>query len=94
MLWSIPMQDRLKLFLWKVAWNSLPSMANVGRFIHRPLEDNFSVFYSQHLETITHIFFECPVAQILWREAPWPIIITNVPNYSTADWVRLILKSS
>lgn len=28
----------------------------------------------------------------MWREAPWPLIITNILFTTTADWVRFILK--
>lgn len=81
LLWRIPMQDRLKLFLWKVVWNCLPSKAKMDRFSNRPEEESYCVFCHQHVESLIHIFFECPVAQIMWREAPWPIITSQIPFF-------------
>lgn len=68
-------------------------MDNVGQFAHNSPEDNLCVLCSDHLDLLNHLFFVCLVAQILWREAPWPIIITNIPYHTTAKWLRFILKS-
>jgi hypothetical protein len=32
-LWDIKLQARLKHLLWKIAWNMLPTRANIGRFV-------------------------------------------------------------
>lgn len=45
-LWRLPMPDHLKLFLWKVSWNCLPSKDNVGRFVQRTSDADFCVLCS------------------------------------------------
>lgn len=69
-LWRAPLQDRLKLLLWKIAWNSLPCMSNIERSLHRSLDDNICGFCHHEGESLVHLFFECPIAQIAWKEAP------------------------
>jgi hypothetical protein len=32
-LWSLKLQVRLKHLLWKIAWDILPSRANIGKFV-------------------------------------------------------------
>ncbi|KAB1201379.1 hypothetical protein CJ030_MR0G003840 [Morella rubra] len=33
-LWRLDLQDRLKLFIWKVAWNRFPYKSNINRFLN------------------------------------------------------------
>lgn len=32
------------------------------------------------------------MAQIAWREAPWPLVMTNFPSLGIAEWMCIMLK--
>jgi hypothetical protein len=86
------MQARLKHFLWKVAWNILPSRGNIGRFVAASSTDSWLCpFCKCSLETLCHIFLDCQLAKFLWRSSPWPLNSSCFADKPIADWVLAIL---
>lgn len=78
-LWSVPIQDRLKLLLWKVAAEALPVRVPSSRFCGLPLNPHtVYVLCGQQVETIVHLAFLCPVTRTLWRSSNWPLYISRI----------------
>lgn len=56
-LWRLPLQDRLKLLLWKIAAEALPVRAPAFRsFEGEPPTELLCSGRGQHLETVLHVF--------------------------------------
>jgi hypothetical protein len=91
-LWGLKIQARLKHLLWKIAWDILPSRANISRFVVQAAEEAWVCpFCKGPLETLTHIFLECSLASFIWRNSPWPSIIVGFSNKPIVDWITAII---
>lgn len=79
-LWSLKIKNKYKHFLRKCILNVLPVCANISKRLHQ----NCDVCRSCGLETETvdHMFFSWPKAQLVWKLAPinWPNV-ENVMNF-------------
>jgi hypothetical protein len=64
-LWNLKVNERLKLMLWKIAWESLSTKEFIGNHIH--LDDINCPHCNSQTESVVHLFFECPIAVIIWR---------------------------
>lgn len=83
-LWSFKIQDRLKLMPWKIIVGALPVQAKL-RFWEQSHSEEFFFCNLCHyqLETSEHLFFQCPLAQILWKEAHWPLNVRVFEGLTT-----------
>lgn len=43
----------------------------------------------QEVETIEHVFLHCSLAQIIWKESPWPINTNAFCAVSMPQWIRM-----
>uniref|UniRef100_A0A2N9HPK1 Reverse transcriptase domain-containing protein n=1 Tax=Fagus sylvatica TaxID=28930 RepID=A0A2N9HPK1_FAGSY len=91
-LWKLKIHDRLKLLLWKLAWNSLPTRDNLGVRFH--LDSLLCPLCDSGIETLKHLFIECPISRIAWSLSPWSIRFDSSLFHSFVDWIKLILKPS
>ena len=91
-LWALKINEQLKLFLWKIAWDSLP----IKEFLCRRICHIDSICPRCHgsQESIVRIFFECPFANIIWRHLSHPLNISNIPPRLALEWIQLILNPS
>ena len=62
-LWKLPLHARLKMFLWRVDLNILPTRAALTRFV--PDMDTSCPICGHHLETLLHLLWSCPLARAL-----------------------------
>jgi hypothetical protein len=87
------MQARLKHLLWKVAWDILPSRANIGRFVVSN-EPNAWVcpFCNDSTETLSHIFLECDLATSLWSLSSWPNVLGRFGSRPISKWILALLS--
>lgn len=42
-------------------------------------------------EKMEHIFFECPIAQLVWRLSPWSLDVSSFGSRPIGDWIAFIL---
>jgi hypothetical protein len=82
--------ERLKLLLWKLAWNSLPTRENLGVRFH--VESLLCLLCDSGIESLKHLFIECPISRIAWSLSPWSIRFDVYNFHSIVDWIKLILK--
>lgn len=71
-LWKLKVNERLKLGLWKLLWDVIPTKkkiaARVGR---REIEEVRCVLCGGEEETISHLLVGCWVSRIIWSKFPW-----------------------
>ena len=63
-IWKSSIHDRLKILLWRIALNILPTKSSIALFASN-LDTNCPL-YSIHVETPLHLFWQCPLARALW----------------------------
>jgi hypothetical protein len=91
-LWSIKIQARLKHLLWKIAWDILPSRANIGRYVVSEVVNAWGCpFCGGPLETLSHIFLECVLAKVLWSSSPWPLNTNLFSSGPIFEWIMAVI---
>ncbi|KAG6650574.1 hypothetical protein CIPAW_06G053200 [Carya illinoinensis] len=89
-LWSLKIHDRHKLLLWKLLWNILPTKEKINERISQQINSECT-FCNQGEETVLHLFVECPIVRILWKQGCWPLNIERLPILSISDWIEMII---
>ncbi|KAB1219795.1 hypothetical protein CJ030_MR3G005804 [Morella rubra] len=91
-LWKLRMHAQLRLLLWNLAWNILPTRTGIDAAIHLPTtEDNFCPLCTVCPESIQHLFLFCPISCGIWSEAPWQIMIRSFSALPFSHWLSIIL---
>ena len=90
LLWKLKAPERIKMFLWRVNTNTLPTRDNL---MNRMEVDNPNCLLCNiQVESPCHLFLKCPVAKALWFVACWGFRSNEVPLSSHLDIVKLILN--
>jgi ribonuclease HI len=89
-LWKLNLNDRLRLFLWKIAWNILPTKDRLSQLF--PISDNICPLCGMAGDSLTHLFFECFFARVVWRHSFWPMDSLAFHFSSMTDWIASILS--
>ncbi|KAL5555881.1 hypothetical protein UlMin_038117 [Ulmus minor] len=66
-LWNLKVPPKIKIFLWRLFQNAIPTRANLARRgikLHKSCPRCGEV-----KETSLHTFFDCPFAQSLWDDS-------------------------
>jgi hypothetical protein len=81
-LWKLKLNHRLKLFLWKMVWNIIPTKFRISQYIPSSLSNTSCSICSHPTDSLSHLFFTCPIACVIWRQSFWPLdtIALNVTN--------------
>jgi len=91
-LWKLQLTDRLRLFLWKIAWDILPTSSRIQSIIPAYKPDTPCPLCKFGLDSIRHLFFHCHFARVIWRLSPWPLDSSTLDSPNLCDWVRIILS--
>jgi hypothetical protein len=70
-IWKLNLNDRLRLFLWKIAWNILPTKEHLGLLF--PISNSLCPLCKVADDSLSHLFFECFFARVVWRLSFWPL---------------------
>uniref|UniRef100_A0A2N9GLU6 CCHC-type domain-containing protein n=1 Tax=Fagus sylvatica TaxID=28930 RepID=A0A2N9GLU6_FAGSY len=89
-LWKLKIHDRLKLMLWKMAWGMLPTMVALN--VRFRVNSTQCQLCNSGVETLEHLFIECPFARIAWYLSPWPFRFNVISPLSISEWIKLILN--
>jgi hypothetical protein len=91
-LWKLNFNDRLRLFLWKITWNILPTKERLDQLFN--VNPNFPCPLCKIADdSLQHLFFGCIFARIVWRHSFWPLDSTKFNFSSMVDWIKLIISS-
>jgi ribonuclease HI len=90
-IWEIPCIPKVKQFMWRLAHNSLPIMANIEK---RGIEcDTKCTCCNYPVEDGVHLFLKCKEMRTLWRDIGLEDLCDQMATYDSAqDVVQEILK--
>ncbi|OWM81197.1 hypothetical protein CDL15_Pgr007228 [Punica granatum] len=74
--------NRLKIYLWRYVNECLPWSTQSGN--HCPL-------YRTSSDDFAHLYGSCIFCQVAWRESPWRLLDSSLPNTSPKDIVNFII---
>ncbi|KAG6629497.1 hypothetical protein CIPAW_14G089200 [Carya illinoinensis] len=75
-IWKLKIHDRHKLLLWKIFWDIPPTRGILKRFLSS-MPSLLCPLCNEQEETLFHLFIECPISRILWRQSRWPLNISQ-----------------
>jgi hypothetical protein len=90
-IWKLKINDRLRLFLWKIAWNILPTTERLSHLFNVNLDLSCPLCKIVE-DSLYHLFFGCTLARIVWRHSFWPLDSTKFNFSSMVDWIKLIIN--
>ncbi|XP_062145976.1 uncharacterized protein LOC133853973 [Alnus glutinosa] len=90
-IWKLQLTDRLRIFIWKIAWNILPTTQRLQSIIPTYHPDASCPLCKSGQDSIRHLFFHCHYARVVWRLSPWPLDSTSLDSPDLLNWVRVIL---
>ncbi|KAL0007666.1 hypothetical protein SO802_009168 [Lithocarpus litseifolius] len=89
-LWKARLPERIKLLLWRIGAGCLPTKENlITRLIHI---DSTCTLCKSFSESYMHLFFECPIARVIWFSACWGYRADISSLQIEEDLIRLILE--
>ena len=65
-LWKLKLNDRLKLFLWKIDWDIVLSKSMLNKVFPIPQDKLFCPLCNGEEDSLSHLFFRCFFARITW----------------------------
>jgi hypothetical protein len=86
LFWKLNLNDRLKLFLWKIAWDIVPSKCRLNVVFPIPPSNLVCPLCNVEEDSLSHLFFNCFFARIAWRSSFWPL---DSLKWSLLSLVRL-----
>ena len=87
-LWKFKGPERIKIFLWRVAVNALPTRENLMSRMDIP--NSTCVLCNLELESAPHLFLKCPIARAIWFATCWGFKSDQLG--STIDIIKCILE--
>jgi hypothetical protein len=86
-MWKIPVPSRLHVFLWLLANNKVLTRDNLAK---RKQADDKTCLFCDEFEFVLHLFFECCVAQLLWKTVSEISALPLIKDFESLDmiWVR------
>jgi hypothetical protein len=90
-IWKLNLNDWLRIFIWKIAWNMLPTKERLCQ-ISIPILDSSCPLCKLATDSLQHLFFECFFARVVWRHSFWPLDSTALHFDFMSDWVSSIIS--
>ncbi|XVF16288.1 hypothetical protein REPUB_Repub10bG0018300 [Reevesia pubescens] len=84
-IWALPCTGKMKLFLWKIFQDALPTFAFL---VNRNLSPSLTCFLcSDHEETISHAIRDCAKSKAVWLSVDGDLRQGNFFNLPLKDWL-------
>lgn len=93
-VWSLRIQDCLKLFLWKFLQAALPIQGLLAPFLSSTSSVGFLCpLCGLAMETTEHLFMRCQLARFAWHESSWPLHMKLVIEILFAVFVKQLIMT-
>ena len=91
-LWKARLPERLKMLLWRIEANVIPTRENLQRRIQHI--DSACIFFNAEVESSIHLFLECHFAKALRAVVGWGIKIDIAPLTSGCGCSKSLRKGA
>ena len=88
-IWKLNTPQRIKMFLWRLGSNVLPTRENISHRLDIP--DTSCVLYKKELESLHHLF-KCNIVRSLWFVAYWGFKVEHSPTTSLESIINMVLN--
>ena len=89
-LWKLRGLERIKMFLWRIAVNALPTRENL--MSRMDISEPWCVLCNQEVESAAHLFLKCPAAKAIWFSACWGFKSDEAHLALPSDIIKVILE--
>jgi hypothetical protein len=86
-IWKMKVPQKIRIFMWFLHREVNLTKNNL---VKRNWQGNTKCCFCDKDETIQHLFFECPVAQIVWRIVHMNFNIAPLTNITNVSQKKLI----
>jgi hypothetical protein len=69
-IWKLQLTDRLRIFIWKIAWDILPTSLRLQSILPTFTLDISCPLRNSGPDSLRHLFFHCHFARVVWRLSP------------------------
>ena len=83
-IWKGEIPEKIKIFLWLIANDAILTRDNLRK---RKLQGDPRCVFCDFIETVSHLFFQCPVAKIIWVVVAKCFDASNVPINLEQCWL-------
>ena len=90
LIWNFKIQDRVKMLLWHICTNILPTKDLLAQKLG--IIDASCPLCGEAKETGVHLFFKCPVARAIWFGSCRGLRTESLQLTSNEDILKLVLK--
>ncbi|KAL0458446.1 UNVERIFIED_CONTAM: hypothetical protein Slati_0471800 [Sesamum latifolium] len=89
-IWGSKIPPRVKTFMWRLCMGALPTLENLGR---RKLGIvTLCPICDSQVETVTHIFLQCPFARQIWALSCIPWKCLSEWNQGVENWIMQVVR--
>ena len=74
-IWKIKVPERVRMLLWRITTYTIPVKEVLGQRLE--LDNQECVLCQDGQETISHLFFHCPMARAIWFSSCWGLRALN-----------------
>jgi hypothetical protein len=90
-IWKLNLNDRSRFFIWKIAWNILPTKERLNS-VFSSTDITVCPLCKSGEDSIHHLFFNCIFARVIWRHSYWPINSTAFHFTNMLDWIKVLIS--
>ncbi|KAK9986266.1 hypothetical protein SO802_031217 [Lithocarpus litseifolius] len=90
-VWKSRLHERLKMHLWRIAANVLPTKDVISQFANVEVECTLCNLFD---ESSFHIFALCPIAKSLWFRSQWGVKTDSLGFASIHDFINFLFSPS
>ncbi|KAA3484577.1 Ribonuclease H-like superfamily protein [Gossypium australe] len=88
-LWRIDLPSKIKLLIWRISWNYLPTRVNLSN--RKVTNNTLCPRCGEKDETMNHLFRECPASQAVWRKLSDQVFIM-LPEAEFIEWLTKVVS--
>lgn len=74
-LWNLRMPSKIKITVWKISWNYIPTLANLK--LKRVVTEDWCPKCRQIEEDSIYVFRQCPTTEEVWRQLRFDWMLNN-----------------
>ncbi|XP_030974728.1 uncharacterized protein LOC115994650 [Quercus lobata] len=89
-IWKSKFHERLKMLLWRIATNVLPSKEVISRFNENI--DSCCSLCGLTTESSLHLFTICAIAKAVWFQSQWGLRMEEIGFESTSDFIGFLIS--